>query len=77
MFKNSISNQHTHLNVSMFSAVIFLLGRSCFLGSGTFFSALKLITSIFMTVQQLLWHTLNLEMNLFTVDKLTPVFLAT
>ena len=61
----------------MFSAVIFLLGRSCFLGSGTFFSALKIITSIFMTVQQLLWHTLNLEMKLFTVDKLTPVFLAT
>ena len=60
----------------MFSAVTFLLGRSCFLGSGTFFSALRIITSIFMTVQQLPWHTLYLAMNFFAVRKLTPVFLA-
>ena len=61
----------------MFSAVIFLLGRSCFFGSGIFFSALKIITLIFTTVQQLPWHTLYLAMKLLTEDKLTPVFLAT
>ena len=77
MFQNSYSNSHTHLTVSMFSAVTFLLGRSCFLGSGTFFSALRIIISIFMTVQQLPWHTLYLAMNVFTVRELTPAFLAT